>query len=74
MIAETIPQLEDLSPSQKLLLASELWESALSSGVEISATDTLLAELDRRDAEFQRDPSLVTTWEEAEARIRASRP
>jgi len=76
MIAETIPALAALDTDQKLLLVAELWDS-LTSGdehLDIPVSEALLAELDARLEEFRRDPSRATTWEEAEARIRASRP
>lgn len=73
MIAETIPGLDGLNPSQKLLLAGELWEAALAADVDVRASDALMDELDRRDREFRDDPSAFTSWEDAVARIRASR-
>ena len=73
MIAESYPQINALPASQKLLLASELWDSALAEDLDIPASEALLAELDRRHAEYLADPSKVTTWEDAKARILASR-
>ena len=73
MIADSIPQLHALSGDQKLLLASELWDSALAEDLEIPASKALLEELDRRHDEYQRDPSMVTSWEDAKTRILASK-
>ena len=73
MIADSIPQLNALSGDQKLLLASELWDAALAEDLEIPASNALLEELDRRHDEYQRDPSMVTSWEDAKTRILASK-
>lgn len=73
MIAERIPALGHLSPAEKLLLASELWDQATSHPADIPVSQALLDELDRRMEEFRRDPSTASTWDEAKQRIRASR-
>jgi len=73
MIAETIPALDDLDPEQKLLLASELWDSVADSKVDVPVSEALLRELDRRLEEYRKDPSKVSSWEDAKQRIRASR-
>jgi len=73
VIAERIPPLGKLSPAEKLLLVSELWDQVTSVPTDIPVSQTLLDELDRRMEEFRRDPSTATTWEEAKQRIRASR-
>jgi len=52
MIAETIPQIASLDPSQKLLLASELWESVMASDLDIPASESLIAELESSHEEF----------------------
>ena len=58
--------------SLKLLLASELWDEAMAEDLDIPASPALLEELDRRHDEYRKDPSSVTSWEEAKARILAS--
>jgi len=73
MIAERIPALGHLSPDEKLLLVSELWDQVTAHPTDIPVSQTLLDELDRRMEEFRRDPSMATTWDEAKQRIRASR-
>ena len=73
MIVETIPELESLDPSKKLMLVSELWDSVIAGRLDIPVSEALLQELDARLEEFRKDPSQATTWDEAKARIRASR-
>ena len=72
MISETIPELQSMDPSHKLLLASELWDAAMAEELDIPASQTLLEELDRRREEYAKDPSCVTSWKDAKARILAS--
>lgn len=74
MIAETITGLNLLSAQEKLLLASELWDEVTAQEIDIPVSSEVLAELDRRMAEFQSDPSYGGEWDKAKARIRASRP
>lgn len=73
MIAESIPEIEALPASQKLLLAGELWDAALAEELEIPASEALLNELDRRHEEHLKNPDDVTSWADAKARILASR-
>jgi putative addiction module component (TIGR02574 family) len=69
MILERIPELERLTPSEKLLLVSELWNDLAAHPTEVPVSREQIAELDRRMAEYQRDPSRVTTWEAIQQRI-----
>ncbi|HUF62300.1 MAG TPA: addiction module protein [Verrucomicrobiales bacterium] len=73
MISDTIPELKGLPAPQKLLLASELWDAAMAEDFDIPASAALLEELDRRREEHMKDPSCVISWEEAKARILASK-
>ena len=52
-----------LPEPERALLAEQLWDS-LSSEPEAPADDELLAELDRRFQEYQRDPSTAVPWTE----------
>ncbi|MEO5721402.1 MAG: addiction module protein [Chthoniobacterales bacterium] len=73
MIAERIPALGDLTPAEKLLLVSELWDQATSHPSDIPVSQALLDELDRSLDEFRRDPASASTSDETKQRIRASR-
>ncbi len=73
MIADKIPQLDDLDANEKLLLVSELWDSLTAGRLDIPVSDSLFEELDRRHEEYLKDPSQVTSWEDAKRRIRDSR-
>ena len=69
MILETIPDVNRLTPAQKLLLVSELWDDLAAHPTEIPVSREKIAELDRRMEAYRRDPSQVTTWEAIQQRI-----
>lgn len=69
MIAERIPELEKLSTEEKLLLANELWADVEKRQEEIPFNDAVVELLDRRTAEFHKDPQSAVTWEEFKRRI-----
>lgn len=69
MILETIPDVSRLTAAQKLLLVSELWDDLAAHPTEVPVSREQIAELDRRMAEYRRDPSHVTTWEAIQQRI-----
>lgn len=69
MILETIPELNRLSASEKLLLVSEIWDDLAAHPTEVPVSREQIAELDRRMEEYRRDPSKVTSWEAIQSRI-----
>ena len=69
MILEQHPDLQRLSPSEKLLLVSELWDDLAAHPAEVPVTREQIAELDRRMEAYREDPTRVTTWEAIKARI-----
>jgi putative addiction module component (TIGR02574 family) len=62
MILERFPEVQKLSASDKLLFVSELWNDLEAHPVEFPVSDEIIEELDRRMAEFAKDPSAYTTW------------
>ena len=69
MILETIPDVNRMTPAQKLLLVTELWDDLAAHPTEVPVPREQIEELDRRMAEYRRDPSRVTTWEAIRQRI-----
>ena len=69
MILETIPDVNRLTPAQKLLLVTELWDDLAAHPTEVPVSREQIAELDRRMADYRRDPSQVTAWEAIQQRI-----
>jgi putative addiction module component (TIGR02574 family) len=52
-----------LDVPEKLELIGVLWQSIDSGGQKIDMPDSLVAELDRRKAAAERDPSSLIDWE-----------
>lgn len=69
VILETIPDVNLLTPAQKLLLVSELWDDLAAHPTEVPVSREQIAELDRRVEAYRRDPSQVTSWEAVQQRI-----
>jgi len=69
MILEQHPELLKLSPAEKLALVSELWDDLVAHPDAVPVSQTQIAEIERRMEEYRKDPSQVTTWEEAKVRI-----
>lgn len=69
MILETLPEVKQLTPSQKLVLVSELWDDLAAHPSNVPVSPEQITELDRRMAEYRLDPSKVTSWEAIQKRI-----
>jgi putative addiction module component (TIGR02574 family) len=69
MILETIPDVNRLTPAEKLLLVTELWDDLAAHPTEVPVSREQIAELDLRMEAYRRDPSQVTTWEAIQQRI-----
>ncbi len=65
------PELNTLSPDEKLLLIEELWDSLSAEPSNVPVPDWHLAEVDRRKAALTANPGTALTWEELVRRIRA---
>ena len=72
MILEQHPDIQRLSPSDKAVLVTELWEDLAAHPAEISVTPEQIAELDRRMEDYRKDPTRVTTWEAIKQRVLGS--
>jgi putative addiction module component (TIGR02574 family) len=62
-------QLSGLTLSEKIQLVEDLWDSIAAEAERLPLTEWQKKELDRREAEYLRDPSLASTWEDAKQRI-----
>jgi putative addiction module component (TIGR02574 family) len=63
MILDRHPDIQRLSPSEKLVLVTELWDDLAAHPADIPVTPEQIAELDRRMEVYSKDPTQVTTWE-----------
>ncbi len=63
--------LRQLSVAERLQLVEDLWDSIAQDAPDeaLPMTRELAAELDRRIAEYERDPSAGQLWESVRARI-----
>jgi putative addiction module component (TIGR02574 family) len=62
-------QFSALTLSEKIQLVEDLWDSIAAEAEGLPLPEWQKAELDRRAAEYLRDPSLATPWEDAKRRI-----
>lgn len=70
MIADQIPAVKQLSLQDKWLLANELWAEIEERQEELSTSPEIMALVEQRFAEFERDPSTATSLEEFKRRFK----
>ena len=58
-----------LSPAERIQLAEDLWDSLPQESETPELTPAQRAELDRRLAEYERDPTAGEPWEAVRARV-----
>lgn len=69
MILEKLPEVRQLTASEKLMLVSELWNDLEAHPSEVPVSREIIAELDRRMEHFREHPDEFTTWEAVRERI-----
>ena len=69
MDADLTKQALSLPLAERMRLVDELWESILLQADEVPLTDEQRAELDRRLARYEADPSTASPWDEVRARL-----
>jgi putative addiction module component (TIGR02574 family) len=67
--AAVIASALELSPTERLELLEELWDSIAEDPNDVPLTDEMRAELDGRLAEHEADPSDVIPWEQVKREI-----
>lgn len=72
MIVEQYPEIQHLSPERKLALAAELFEDVTDCTSE-QPDPEIIKLLDKRLAEYKKDPSSGSPWSEVKGRILNSR-
>ena len=73
MIAERIPELKNLSPSEKLILVGELWDELAATPDAFPPREDHIKILEERLAHYRQHPDDIVAWEDVKARILASR-
>lgn len=73
MIIERFPEVQKLSPSEKLLFVSELWNDLEAHPNEVPVSRAIISELDARMENFRKNPNDFTTWDAVKERILGSK-
>jgi putative addiction module component (TIGR02574 family) len=58
-----------LTPAERIELAIALWDSLPDDSIEPPLTEAQRAELDRRLAEYRRNPTAGSSWAEVRERV-----
>jgi putative addiction module component (TIGR02574 family) len=69
MILERFPEVQKLTPSEKLIFVSELWNDLEANPSEVPVSPDVIAELDSRMEHFRQHPEEFTTWEKVKDRV-----
>ncbi len=62
-------EISQLSISERIQLAEDLWDSILEQQDEVPLTDAQQQELDRRLERYQQEPTSGSTWGEVKQRL-----
>ncbi len=73
MILERLPDVQQLSPSDKRRLAEELWDELLPRQPLTTNDDALEKLLDVRHHDYELRPDTASSWEEVRRRLNAAR-
>jgi putative addiction module component (TIGR02574 family) len=74
MILEKFPEVQRLSPSEKLIFVSELWNDLEAHPSEVPVSREIIQVLDRRLEHFRQHPAEFSTWEAVEGRVLGLHP
>ena len=69
MLIERMPEVQHLSPEEKLRLAAELWGEIEGKQSEIAIDESVYALLEKRFADHDENPGSAATWQEFKQRI-----
>jgi putative addiction module component (TIGR02574 family) len=73
MRVDDIPEIGRLTAPEKILLVEALWDSIASEESNVPVPPSHREELDRRLADYKKDPGRLLTLEDLEGRIEANR-
>ena len=62
-------KIQDLSDTEKVILAQELWDSVVVNQQALDVTQEQIAELDERLSQFETDKKPGSSWLDVKARI-----
>ena len=64
-----LEQIRQMPVAQRIQLVEDIWDTMVAEDADISLSAAQIAELDRRRAEMEADPSIGISWEEAKRRL-----
>ena len=70
MISEQIPAIQELSLQEKWLLANELWDEVDEHQQKLPTSPEVMALIEQRLADYERDPSTAMELDEFKRRFR----
>ena len=73
MRVDDIPGLTRLTTAEKILLLEDLWDSIAAEESSVPVPDSHREELDRRLAEYEKDPGNLLTLDDLRRRVEATR-
>lgn len=73
MRVDDIPEIARLTASEKILLVEDLWDSIASEPSNVPVPSSHREELDRRLADYEKDPGRLLTLEDLRGRIETSK-
>ena len=73
MRVDEIPEIARLTVPEKILLLEDLWDSIADEESSVPVPASHREELDRRLAEYEKDPGNLLTLEELRGRVEARR-
>ncbi len=73
MRVDEIPEIARLTVPEKILLLEDLWDSIASEASSVPVPQSHREELDRRLAEYEKDPGKLLTLEDLRGRVEARR-
>jgi len=73
MRVNEIPEIARLTVAEKILLLEDLWDSIAAEESSVPVPQSHREELDRRLAEYEKDPGTLLTLDELRGRVEARR-
>ncbi len=73
MRVDDVPEITRLTIPEKILLLEDLWDSVAAEESSVPVPQSHREELDRRLAEYERDPGRLLTLDDLRGRIEARR-
>ncbi len=73
MRVDDIPEIARLTAPEKILLLEDLWDSIASEESSVPVPQSHREELDRRLAQYEKDPGMLLTLDDLRGRVEAGR-